>query len=305
MLLFLACAPEPGEEVEASPEETPAPCFSEVDGASAGFADYAAAGATVATHCGGTDHQDIADIERVVFLGDSVTEGTPPTDEDEYYRHQVTRGLYERFGDDLVVDECSEWGARTDDLLRDGDPAQIPACFPTVEERRTLVVMTVGGNDVTSFGDEIDAGASDEEVLVLVDEALALLDEAIATLRDPALFPGGVDVILGNVYEFTDATGDLGSCPTAETFGFTGTYPQMLAGYAYINQAYAEMSVKYGIDLVTMHESFCGHGFHADDPESPCYRGDGAEAWFDATCIHPSEEGHEQLARMVLAVVDE
>ncbi|MFZ5479303.1 MAG: SGNH/GDSL hydrolase family protein [Myxococcota bacterium] len=303
MIALLACvddAPPPEEKAE-----DPAPCFSEVDGANAGFADYASAGATVASHCAGTDHQEIAGVERLVFLGDSVTEGTPPTEETEYYRAVVTREVKERFGDTVDVAECSEWGARTDDLLQDGDPPQILDCFPEVEERRTLVVMTVGGNDVLAFGEELDAGKSDEEVLAMVDESLALLGDALAFLKDPANFPAGADVVLGNVFEFTDATGDLGACPTAEVFGFTGTYPQMLEGYAYINQAYAEMAVDHGVDLAFMHERFCGHGFHHDDPASPCFRGDDAEIWFDNTCIHPNPDGHEELAEMVMAVVDE
>lgn len=300
MLLLLGCT-------TAVPDDTAesVPCLAEVDGENAGFADYALAGATIGTHCAGTDHQDIVGVERVVFLGDSVTEGTPPTDTWAVYRALVTDGARARFGDELPVDECSRWGARTDDLLQDGEPAQIPECFPEVEERHTLVVLTVGGNDVVAFSDELDAGATDEEVLASADAALALLHDALVHLREPTFFPGGVDVVLGNVFEFTDATGDLSACPLAETFGFTGTYPQMLDGYAYINQAYAAMAVELDIDLVFMHENFCGHGFHNDDPESPCYRGPDTERWFDNTCIHPNPGGHEELARMMLAVVDE
>lgn len=303
MFLLAACAAPPAES--PTPQAAAEPCFAGVDAAAAGFADYAAAGATVGTHCAGTDHQEIEDIERVVFLGDSVTEGTPPTDDYDWYRTLVTEGLVERFGADLEVSECSEWGARTDDLLRDGDPAQIPECFPEVETRHTLVVVTVGGNDVLAFADQLDAGASEDEVMGMVDDALGLLRDALVHLRDDALFPGGVDIVLGNVFEFTDATGDLAACPSAEALGFTGDYPQMLEGYAYINQAYAAMAVELDVDLVFMHEEFCGHGFHADDPDSPCYRGADTETWFDPTCIHPNETGHEELATRVLQVVDE
>ncbi|NJK32083.1 MAG: hypothetical protein HC927_06510 [Deltaproteobacteria bacterium] len=40
--------------------------------------DYTGLDVIVGSHCLGTNHQDITDIERVVFLGDSVTVGTPP-----------------------------------------------------------------------------------------------------------------------------------------------------------------------------------------------------------------------------------
>jgi hypothetical protein len=41
--------------------------------------DYEQFDPIIGSHCKGTNHQDIIDIERVVFLGDSVTVGTPPT----------------------------------------------------------------------------------------------------------------------------------------------------------------------------------------------------------------------------------
>jgi len=57
--------------------------------------------------------------------------------------------------------------------------------------------------------------------------------------------------------------------------------------------------------MVFMLEGLCGHSFRRDDPEGPCDRGPGAEAWFDLTCIHPSPEGHHALADMFTAVVEE
>ena len=54
-----------------------------------------------------------------------------------------------------------------------------------------------------------------------------------------------------------------------------------------------------------MFENFCGHGFHANDPASPCYRGPGQENWFDLTCIHPTPTGHGELADWFLATIEE
>src|SRR5688572_16474449 len=39
---------------------------------------------TIGSHCLGTNHQAIENVERVVFLGDSITVGTPPTPVAEY-----------------------------------------------------------------------------------------------------------------------------------------------------------------------------------------------------------------------------
>src|SRR5258708_6468938 len=38
------------------------------------------------THCSGTNQQDITGVQKVVFLGDSVTVGTPPIATADYYR---------------------------------------------------------------------------------------------------------------------------------------------------------------------------------------------------------------------------
>jgi lysophospholipase L1-like esterase len=78
----------------------------------------------------------------------------------------------------------------------------------------------------------------------------------------------------------------------------------MTAGYAYVNQAMAELAVEFSRDQVFLWEGFCGHGFRADDPDGPCYRGAESPIWFDGTCIHPNPDGHAALAEMVLSVVD-
>lgn len=58
-------------------------------------------------------------------------------------------------------------------------------------------------------------------------------------------------------------------------------------------------------DMLFLLEAFCGHGFHHDDPESPCYRGPDTEIWFDGTCTHPNPTGHAVIADMFLDVVRE
>ena len=47
----------------------------------------------VGSHCLGTNHQNIEDVERVVFIGDSVTVGTPPQNPAEYFRYLLPIAL--------------------------------------------------------------------------------------------------------------------------------------------------------------------------------------------------------------------
>jgi lysophospholipase L1-like esterase len=281
----------------------------------------------IGSHCRGTNHQDIRGVERVVFLGDSVTVGTPPTAAQDVYRARLADALAARFGlrapdiwwksANAVTGEallrtsgdfwsCAKWGARADDLQRDN--RQIADCFPESERhKRTLVVMTMGGNDIASL-QKRGAHAPYDESRARVEEFVGLMRDAVRWLKDPANVAGGVYVVFTNLYEYTDATGDIGSCVAAEWSGFTDPWdrPQDLERLViWANEQYMSIAVETQSDLVFMLEHFCGHGFHNEDPQSRCYRGPGTERWFDLTCIHPSPVGHARLADMFMSVIEE
>ncbi|MFO0632733.1 MAG: hypothetical protein U0168_07785 [Nannocystaceae bacterium] len=290
--------------------------------------DYDQFAPTIGSHCLGTDHQDITDIERVVFLGDSITVGTPPTLPAEVYRTEladVLTGsfslsspdllwqLYDIFNGTTVVQDsgsfasCSKWGARTDDLLPPG--YQIEDCFPPeTRDLRTLVIMTMGGNDISSLtGDAID-GATEEVLWQEIMDAVALQRAAVEWLKDPANFPNGSYVVFANMYEFTDGTGEVMSCDVSGLAGFDQPIPapdQLAEMVVWANEQYMSIAVDTDSDMIFLLESFCGHGFQADNPEAPCYRGPGAEVWFDLTCIHPNPTGHDQIVEMFDAVISE
>lgn len=280
-------------------------CFEGVGDDSQNLPEYDEFGVVVPRHCSGTDHQDIADVQRVVFLGDSITTGTPPTPENDFYRNVLTRDLERKFGE-LQVDDCSAFGARTDDLLLEPHQ-QIHTCFPEPEPKTTLVVMTMGGNDAFAFAEDYRDGATDEAVLADVDHAADLMDDAVRWFRDNEAdrFPGGVFVMFGNVYEYTDTEGDMASCPGAEFFGFEGTIPGMRDAYVRLNERFVQTAAETGTDVIFMLERFCGHGFHAGEEANECFRGADAQVWFDGTCIHPNPVGHEVIASMFMDVVNE
>ncbi len=283
-------------------------CFPGIGDTAKGLPDYDQFDPKIAHHCQGTDHQDIVDVERLVFLGDSVTAGTPPTTIPQLYRSIVEADVKERFGDEVIVENCAVYGARTDDLLLEPNK-QILECLGETDpiDERTLVVMTIGGNDMFAFAEDMRDGASGAEVLAEVENAADLMHDAISWFgeNEASRFPNGVDVIFGNVYEFTDTVGDMDSCPTAELFGFTGTIPELRDAYLRINERFVQTAVETQTDVIFMLEHFCGHGFHADDPDNECYRGPDTELYFDPTCIHPTPAGHARIAEMFTAVIDE
>jgi lysophospholipase L1-like esterase len=278
-------------------------CWSDIDPVAAGFPVYDNFGVVAGRHCLGSDHQNIEGIERLVFLGDSITAGTPPTPSDEIWRTVFAEAMQARFGEDLEIADCSRFGARTDDYADE----QIPTCFPAPSDKRTLVVGTMGGNDIFAAASTLLEGGGVESSLAVLDRAVRYQREAMWWFRDNAdlMFPNGVAVISANVYEFTDTTGDLSACPMADQLGFGGQADEVAFATGYLNAAWAEIAVETSTDVVFMQEEFCGHGFASTDPEIPCYRGPEAAVYFDLTCIHPTPAGHGRLSEMFTAVVDD
>jgi lysophospholipase L1-like esterase len=324
-LLVWACAyascggqtsePKPASAVDASVVDvasvdsgprimTPIECFIDLAGPVVG-PFYEPFAPKMGTHCAGTHAQQIEGVEKLVFLGDSITVGTPPTPTRGYYSTLVENGVKERFGPGVEVRSCAKWGARADDLIRDpdsGDPGQIAQCFPTgVEEKKTLVVMTMGGNDVSAWSDDVKDEESGKK---LATEAAQAIGTALEWLKSPAHFPRGSYVVFANVYEYTDASGDMASCPAST---FTGNVEVWTLGAPILRHFEEELmrhAVATGSDIVFLLENFCGHGFRRTDPALQCYRGEGAELWFDFTCIHPNPRGHAKIAELFLTVID-
>lgn len=282
----------------------------------------------VGSHCLGTNHQDIAGIQRVVFLGDSITVGTPPSLPTDVYRAKLAAALAAKFhlqAPDLLWDSqdvikgtsltresgdfasCAKWGARTDDLMKDN--TQVADCIPPDKrDLRTLVVMTDGGNDIAAITKDLfdckDATAVWDDVHSFVQ----LMRDTVTWLKDPQNMPGGADVVFGNMYEFTDGTGDTPSCPASGIAGLNGNckdVPTLTQMVVWANEQYLKVAVDTQSDMIFLLESFCGHGFHNADPSAPCYRGPGTPQWFDLTCIHPNPAGHQVISDMFMAVVNE
>lgn len=248
------------------------------------------------SHCLGTNHQDIQGVERVVYLGDSITVGTPPTPVAQFYASQVSAGLQQKFGA-IPGQNCAEWGARVDDFA-----TQIPKCFTFPETRKTLIVTTMGGNDLANMAkDKKDLPTS----IAQSDQVISTLRDTLATLTDPTNFPNGSYVVFANVYEFTDTTGVLSSCPLAGVAGFSGTWTIGADVLRHLNSGYLQAAVDSRTDMIFLFENFCGHGFKAGDVNNQCYQAADHATWFDLTCIHPTPVGHTHLAQQVLAVVNE
>lgn len=284
------------------------------------------------SHCVGTNHQAIEDVERVVFLGDSITVGSRPTLPQQTYRALLADMLRDQYslsyGDPVSeflwkapdpfsgqaaqmtagdFTSCAEWGARNDDLNGPGN--QLEACFPADSlGLRTLVVMTMGGNDISSLAQDAIAGAPMDELWATTEAFVALERQAVEWLTAPGRFPNGVYVVFANIYEFTDGTADVMSCDVSGLAGFDQPVPnpaELTELILWANEQYMSIAVDTQTDMLFLLETFCGHGFGNEDPASPCYRGPGTPRWFDLTCIHPNPEGHGVIADEFMSIVGE
>jgi lysophospholipase L1-like esterase len=311
---------------------TASQCFADdyVNSGTQHHADYDQFAARIGSHCNGTNHQAIDGVERIVFLGDSVTVGSPPTGIGDFYRSRLAVTLARKFalpapdelwknldilqGTSLVRSagafaSCAEWGARTDDFL--GEGGQLEACFPENERsKRTLVLITMGGNDIANIAKKgVTASPPYSELRAQAQSFVLLMRQAVDWFKsEPAKFPNGVFIVFANTYEFTDGTGITSVCPAAALAGL-GTPWQEPAALLDIlteaNEQYMKIAADTQTDMIFMRESFCGHGFNSRNPSAPCYRGTNLENWFDLTCIHPTPTGHEQIANLFLSVVNE
>lgn len=282
----------------------------------------------IGEHCMGTNIQDILEVDRVVFLGDSVTVGTPPTGTNDFYRSILADALADRFalsfgsnkalwqsanifeGTAGVMESgdfasCAEWGARTDDLLAGN---QISDCYPEdTRDLETLTIITMGGNDLSRIAQDSGEGAKPGAAWDLAESAVDHMRESAEWLKDEENFPNGHHVVFANVYEFTDGTGLVESCEFAGLAGFEpiDSLGDALLVIGWMEDQYARIAQETGSDFVFMFEEFMGRGFLHADPTAPGYRGPGGQSWFDITCIHPTPTGHGAIADMFLATVAE
>ncbi|MBK7583716.1 MAG: SGNH/GDSL hydrolase family protein [Myxococcales bacterium] len=272
-------------------------CYSDVyDGLV--YVDYDQFGAKLNSSCSGTNIQDIQDPEKLVFLGDSITVGTFPTPANKVYRQLVT-DLAKAKWPNIEVASCAVNGAQTKDFFA-GDN-QIPKCFPAAEPKKTLVVITMGGNDLVSMAkDKLSAA----EAGVKADVTLANMKKAVDWLKDPTNFPNGSWVVFSNVYEFTGLTGNLGSCPTGNLIGLSGEWVAGTAMLVKVREGYMKIAVDAKADMIFLGEAFCGHGFNFADTKQQCYIPNSSN-WFDLTCIHPTPEGHQQVANLFWNTITE
>lgn len=290
----------PDEAPDAVPDETPDETPDVVpdeagdavpDGIPDGVSDVPDGEAGVADRLG-TNNQDITGVERVIFLGDSIT-ATPYLTQP--WSDRIRPSLRTQFGDTVEILNYAVGGARTEHVRDE----QIPR-IDTSSTKKTLVMFTIGGNDALQVIGE-DVAASLAHMTAKIEN----LRDILEWLADPAHFPGGVYVVFANLYDPTDGEGDFTHCGIGAAYS---DWPAVDELATTVNGWYRDLADEFGFDVLDAHELFLGHGWNSNDAASPyyCHACDPAcpcARWLDFTCIHPNSDGHTALADFFFQIV--
>ena len=143
---------------------------------------------------------------------------------------------------------CARLGARTSELH--DRSTQLQSCFTEdLWDQDLLVIMTMGGNDLSTITQDIIEGQSQESIWRLAERAVDNLDQGYLAAR--AALPGRLQLVFSNLYEFTDGTGDAAACPMAEVFDLNVDVddPFLEEIIIWLESEYFELAKRYDFDM--------------------------------------------------------
>ena len=239
--------------------------------------------------------------KTVIFLGDSITAGAGTSNDDEDYVSLLVNNtntwpdwdgidLATRYPGITLVD-VSKSGAWTGTILNsqiDRLEEQITLPF----EGEVLVIITVGGNDLQSV--LMNPSGVEERLEKTVDNWRKIAEYFL----DEQRFPDGSTLLMANVYEPTDAVGQVGNC----FFGLN--ISSLLPSLYDANTQLRGLAVELGFSALDMRGAFLGHGFYYNDTATPYYNEDDPSLWLANSCIHPNPRGHHELRALFWQAID-
>ncbi len=166
-------------------------------------------------------------------------------------------------------------GATTESVL----DSQMDALRGIDPRAEALVTLTAGGNDLLRL-----IGATDRAGQAGVRAVLDNLDAILRVVRDRL---ARALILVANVYDPTDGTGDLEG---------TRVRPQEMRWLADYNAGVERLCPQRGARLIDLHRHFAGHGRSAP----------AAKRWYwTGSLIEPGMTGASEIRRLWLAAVEE
>ncbi|MCR9160694.1 MAG: SGNH/GDSL hydrolase family protein [Nannocystaceae bacterium] len=201
--------------------------------------------------------------------------------------------LAETYAPGVTYENLAVSGAVTRDVVMD----QMPGA-PVGMPGHTLVVIWVGGNDISGLLLSSDAEAEATYRDELAPEFAMLWDEMSAWVDDPANFPDGATLIINTQFNpFDDCS--------ASPFAFMSPLKtQLLAEYN--EELRARVEAQPNAFLADQFPVFLGHGHHYATAECPHYDAENPY-WMigGADLVHPNGLGHVSMASTLRGTLDE
>ena len=242
------------------------------------------------------------DPVRLVFLGDSITDGAGASSTSKQYVQLLQVNDSSAWPDADALDlETSfpgitevidvSFGGATISSLQSQQIPELESILSLPASGQTIFVVTIGGNDAQQA---LNPFADADSIMTT---ALSKFDTMTDWFLDPANFPDGAYLYAANLYEPSDGTGQS-EC----FFGFN--YSDRLSALEEMNEGVYQMGMDKGFAVVDMWRHFSGHGFNSADSGVFGYDADDPTNWFANDCIHPNDRGHHELRRLFHAAIE-
>ncbi|MFT7519994.1 MAG: lysophospholipase L1-like esterase [Kiritimatiellia bacterium] len=249
------------------------------------------------------------DPQRVIFLGDSITKGAGSTglglkytkllsdNHDAKWAGWGEHDLSSLFGEVEVVD-VSRNGAQTTDLISDQLP-NVSELIGDAVSGETIVVMTIGGNDMqAAIAPIITATDKEAAYQQRIAPTITRFGTIIDYFQDSDRFPDGTFIYMTNVYEPTDNVGQTDAC----FFGFK--IGDALPYLDRANDEVRELAIERGTASIDLRGHFLGHGHNFANSTMDSFDEPDPTLWLAEDCIHPNDRGHHEVRRLFLTAID-
>lgn len=233
---------------------------------------------------------------RMMFFGDSLFAcfGQEGKSEAQTCSARLSHEyLAENYAPGVTYENLAVSGAVTRDVVN----MQLPGA-PVGMPGHTLVVIWVGGNDISPLLLQSDAAAEDAYRNDLAPEFETLWDGIEAWVDDPVNFPDGATLVVNTQFNpFDDCS--------ADPFAFMSPLKtQLLAEYN--DTLRARIDARPNTYLSDQYPVFLGHGHHFGTEGCPSYAADSAY-WMlgGADLVHPNGLGHVSIAGTLNGALDD
>ncbi len=251
-----------------------------------------------------------APASRLFILGDSVSAGWVASrvslqfgsllaaNDDTEWPLMVNRDLEAQAGAPLAVINAAVAGAVTEDVL----VGQLPGLAAGAPySGHTVVVMTIGGNDMAEFVDSNDIST----IINGIDEETVRIAENVGRVHDwftVERFPDGISFVVATVFDPSDGTASGG------VDGQVCADQPALAPF--LNQVaedardqFLAVAADRGFAVADAYGHFLGHGYDFDNPSNAHHDAEDPSQWF-GDCVHPNDRGHHEMRRLMYSLFD-